>query len=132
MMKKIFALTILVAFLTCGVSLAATPTALTDNTVTGTPGLSIYGGVDAADAASDSAVLLGKMSKGVFFVGNVDTAVPLGQGYAIATKHSSGSKQYGTAHDSTAIYFLDVGTTALGSLSAEDNTAFTANSWTAM
>jgi hypothetical protein len=131
MMKKIFALMILVSFLTCGVSLAA-PTALNDNTVTTDSGWSIWGGVDGADAASDSAVLLGKMSKGVFFVGNVDTAVPLGQGYAIATKHGSGSKQYGTAHDSTAIYFLDVGTTDLGTLSDEDNKAFVDNSWTAM
>ena len=130
-MKKIFAFTILVSFLSCGVALAA-PSALGDNTVTSGDGYSIYGGVNASDAASDSAVLLGKMSKGVYFVGNVAATAPLGIGYAIATKHLSGSKQYGTAHDSTAIYFLDVGTAALGTLSAEDTTAFTANSWTAM
>lgn len=132
-MKKIFALTMLVSFLGCGTVLAA-PAALGDNTVTAGDGYSIFGGVDAADAATDSAVLIGKMSKGVFFVGNVDADATggMGQGYAIATKHSSGSKQYGTAHDSTAIYFIDVGTAALDTLTDEDTTAFTENSWTAM
>jgi hypothetical protein len=109
----------------------AAPAALGDNEPTAGGGYSIYGGVNAADATGASAVLLGKMSKGVYFVGNVDAATP-GLGYAIATKHISGSKQYGTAHDSTAIYFLDVGTAALGALSAETNAAFTTNSWTAM
>ena len=129
-MKKIFLLTSLVLLMACGNALAID--ALADNTPTANDGLSIYGGVDAADAVGAGAVLLGKMSKGVKFVGNVD-AVNDGLGYAIATKHDSGSKQYGTAHDSTSIFFLDVGTAALAALvDKEDATAFTSASWTAM
>jgi len=134
-MKKTFLLTVLISFMVCGTALAID--ALADNAVTAGPGRSIYGGVDAADAVSGSAILLGRMSKGVNFVGDVDADDTdgdgaLGSGYAIATKHEIGSKQYGTAHDSTAIFFKDVGDTALGAIGGEDKEIFVTNSWTAM
>ena len=130
-MKKIFLLTVLICLMVCGNALAID--ALADNTPTDGDGYSIYGGVDAADAVGAGAVLLGKMSKGVYFVGNVDDEDPKGEGYAVATKHLSGTKQYGTAHDSTSIFFLDVGTAPLAALADfESREAFTSASWTAM
>jgi hypothetical protein len=67
----------------------------------------------------------------VHFVANLDTAAPNGQTYAISTKHVSGSKAYGSASDSTAIYFQDTGSSALGTLTADTNSAFGA-AWTSM
>jgi hypothetical protein len=129
-MKKILALTIVISLFICGTSFAAL-TALGDDAVTAVAGSSIYGGVDAADAIGAGKVLLGKMSKGVYFVGALDTAVPNGQTYAIATKHGSGSKAYGSASDSTAISFKDTGSAALGTLGDNDSGAFAAG-WTTM
>jgi len=129
-MKKIFALAVVFSLFFCSTSFA-TISALGNNTVTAEPGSTIYGGVDAADAIGSGKVLLGKMSKGVHFVANLDSTAPLGQTYALSTKHISGSKAYGTASDSTAIYFKDTGDAALGTLSAEDNGAFGA-AWTSM
>ena len=124
-MKKV---TILIAVLILAASSSAfaVGTALVEDTITGTDGSSIYGGVDAADAARTDGVLLGKMSKGVNFRCNFDIL-----GFAAATKHLSGSKAYGTAHNSTAIRFSDVGTGAIPSLAFPDNGAFGAT-WTAM
>ena len=65
-MKKSFALTVMIALLTCGSALAIDQ--LGDATVTSVGGCSIYGGVNATDATSASAVLLGKMSKGVYVI----------------------------------------------------------------
>ncbi|WP_027714749.1 hypothetical protein [Desulfuromonas sp. TF] len=124
-MKKISILAVLFVFIACNVSFAA---ALASGGTTTTTGLQVFGGVDADDAAGSSSVLLGKMSKGVYFGAAYTTG-----GYACATKHTSGSKAYGTAHDSTAIYFQDIGTAALSTVtpSAASNTAF-GSAWTAM
>ena len=129
-MKKILALMVVMGLFFCGTSFAAI-TSLANNTVTAESGSSIFGGVDAADAIGAGKVLLGKMSKGVHFVANLDVAAPNGQSYALSTKHVSGSKAYGTASDSTAIYFVDTGDAALGTLGANTNSAFGA-SWTSM
>lgn len=123
-MKKIIVLLVLALFAICGTSFAAE---LGQDTVTSATGLQIYGGVNAADAAGGTSVLLGKMSKGVNFRAQYATS-----GYAIGTKHVSGTKSYGTAHDSTAIYFQDVGQAgAIPSLTAADNTSF-GTAWTSM
>ncbi len=50
---------------------------------------------------------------GTFSIGKLSTKVGLGwlndaTGYAIITQHQSGTKAYGTSHDSTAIYVKDV------------------------
>jgi len=121
-MKKVLAFTAFIMFVTCGSGFAAALGQDTDCTA----GYSIYGGVDAAQAA-DPGVLLGKMSKGVVFRAQYDDG-----GYAAGTKHGSGTKAYGTAHDSTAIYFQEVGQDGtIPSLDAADNTSFESN-WTAM
>ena len=129
-MKKIFTLAVVFSLFFCSTSFADL-TALGNNTVTTDPGSTIFGGVDSDDAIGSGKVLLGKMSKGVNFVANLDSTEPLGQTYALSTKHISGSKAYGTASNSTAIYFKDTGDAALGTLSAEDNDAF-GTAWTSM
>lgn len=115
-MKKIIAITALVLFASVGIGFAATigPT---------TAGYSLYGGVVAADVAGTNGVLLGKSSKGVQFAANYVTT-----GYAIVSKHTSGSKGYGTSADSTAVYFIENYTIAQPSASTID--AFV--TWTAM
>ena len=123
-MKKIF---ILLALITFAASSSCFAAALGVDTITTTPGLQIYGGVNAADAAGTTSVLLGKMSKGVNFRCNYSVT-----GYAAATKHTNGTKAYGSAYDSTAIYFQDVGLAGtVPSLSSVGNGSFGA-AWTAM
>ena len=129
-MKKILALALLLTFAVCNVSFAD-GTGLAADAITTNTGSMIYGGNDAADAARSDAVLLGKMSKGVHFRCNFDATD--GLGYAAATKHTSGSKAYGTAHDSTAIYFQDIGTADIPSVTSTTpgNDAF-GTAWTTM
>jgi hypothetical protein len=128
-MKKIVFLAIVMMIAVSGYAFAD-GTALNANTKTAKDGSLIYGGVDATDAARANGVLLGKMSKGVNF-----RAVPNISGFSAATYHFNGSKAYGTAHNSTAIYFQDVGTNAADGAwtlgTAWDNSAFGA-AWTAM
>lgn len=58
-------------------------------------------------ADSPAATTIAKTSKGVMIGVNF-----AGTGYSINTYHQNGTKQFGTAYDSTAIYFKDVGTAA--------------------
>lgn len=124
-MKKIVVLSMLFLLAISGSAFAAALAAGADSA----EGLSIFGGVDAADAAATSSVLLGKLSKGVIFQHNSEVT-----GYAIITKHTSGTKLYGTAHDSTAIRFKDVGVGAATgeSLSTAGVGAFADGGWTTM
>jgi hypothetical protein len=123
-MKKIFLLLTVLIF---AVSSSCFAAALAVNTITPTSGLQVYGGVDATDAGGTTSVLLGKMSKGVNFRCNYSTI-----GYAAATKHGNGTKAYGSAYDSTAIFFQDVGLTGtIPDLSSVGNGSFGA-AWTAM
>jgi len=123
-MKKIFLLLTLITFAASTSCFAA---ALAADAITPATGLQIYGGVNATDAAGSTSVLLGKMSKGVNFRCNYSAT-----GYAAATKHTSGTKSYGSAFDSTAIYFQDVGLAGtVPSLSSVGNGSFGA-AWTAM
>ncbi|MDG5469513.1 hypothetical protein P9J64_14375 [Deltaproteobacteria bacterium IMCC39524] len=127
-MKKIVFLTMVMILAVSGYAFAD-GAALASNTVTTTDGMQIYGGVDAADAARTNGVLLGKMSKGVSF-----RSAYLVGGFSAATYHMSGSKSYGTAHNSTAIFFQDIGDQAAAgawSLSSADNGAF-GDAWTSM
>ena len=122
-MKKIV---MLIALFTFGVAGSASAGALASGSVTTTDGLSIYGGLNAGVAAGATAVLVGKTSKGVKAGVNYTST-----GYAINTKHNSGSKAFGTAHDSTAIYTTELAVgAALSAPSAADNTSFA--SWTPM
>jgi hypothetical protein len=121
MMKKIFAIAAVALFFSAGSCFAAV---LDDGgDVTANPGLQLYGGVAGA---SNPGVLIGKLSKGVKCGATYGTL-----SYALTTKHDSGTKGYGTANDSTAIYFLELGEGDLEAPGADDNAAF-ATGWTAM
>jgi len=126
-MKKILAITACVSLLTSGVAFATELPAA--GGVTATDGLSLYGGIDAANAAGTSSTLIGKLSKGVKAGVRYDTETP-GTGYAVNSKHDSGTTAFGTANDSTAIYKSEIGTTALTAPTAPGNAAF--STWTAM
>ena len=122
-MKKIVAITALLLFVVSNSCFAA---ALASGAVTAGDALTIYGGSSAAVASSNTAVIIGKTSKGVRMGAAYNTA-----GYSINTKHDSGTKAFGTAHDATALYTTEVGTGALtAGPSAIGYTAF--QNWTAM
>ncbi|OGR31003.1 MAG: hypothetical protein A2091_06575 [Desulfuromonadales bacterium GWD2_61_12] len=127
-MKKILVLSALLIFVTCNLSFAAALGSAGTAAVTSTSGLQIYGGITATDAAGTASVLLGKMSKGVNFGANYTTTA-----YSLMTKHTSGTKAYGTAYNSTAIYFKEIGLTAIvaGDLPSEDQDSFSTG-WTSM
>ena len=114
-MKKIILISALFLFVFAGTTMAA-------NLTTGS-GEQVFGGVVAADVADPNGVLIGKLSKGVSGTFNFTTTA-----YAMITKHTSGSKAYGTSYDSTAIYFLEDFTLAVPS--AVDSTSF--STWTSM
>jgi hypothetical protein len=122
-MKKIIALSACVILLTSGLANAA---ALATGAKTPTDGLSVYGDITAAAAAAGTSTLIGKLSKGVYLGAAYTSAT-----YALTTKHNSGTTQYGTASDATAIYKQEVGTTALTAPGAATYSAFDTG-WTAM
>jgi hypothetical protein len=78
-------------------------------------------------ATSPAGADIGKMSTNVI-VGASYSAT----GYAIDTYHKSGTKAYGTAYDSTGIYWKDLGTG--GTLTAPTSSAATEaySGWTRM
>lgn len=95
-MKKIVILT---ALLTMAISGSAFAAALATGNVTTAAGMVIRGG--ASGQAATATNPLGKMSTGVRLSVAYGTT-----GYALVTKHDTGSKQVGTSNDSTAIYFV--------------------------
>lgn len=122
-MKKILSLIALLTFAMTGSAFGA---ALATGSVTASDGLSIYGGSSAAVAAGATKVLIGKTSKGVRAGARYITT-----GYALNTKHDSGTKAFGTAHDATAIYTTETGVGALTTApTAADYSSF--STWTAM
>lgn len=82
-------------------------------------------------ATTPANALIGKMSKGVVLCSAYSN-----QGYALATYHTQGTKEFGTAYDATAIYVKDVGAaatiTAPTSSKATDAAAFGGTGWSAM
>ena len=129
-MKKIIVLTVLLL----AIAGSAFAGAIGTNTLigaAGTGGLAVFGGVDAPAAAAASNPLA-RMSTGVQAVVNFDPATHLT--YALITKHVSGSKYFGTANDSTNIYWLqstkgDLVPGTAGGL--KDNSNFGTTGWTA-
>jgi len=105
-MKKILA-TILIVL---SFASSAFATAISTGTALTTAGLAVYGGVDATAAGAAPSPLV-KFSTGVF--GQVNFDATAHDAYAILTKHTSGSKLFGTANDSTNIYWKQVITGAL-------------------
>ncbi len=96
-MKRILAIT----FILSSMSTLALAAPLASGTVTGT-GVAIYGGVDAASALNATNGLV-RTSTGVRAIVNTDTGHTE---YALGTKHDTGNKIFGTANDSTNIYWF--------------------------
>lgn len=138
-MKKVLALTLLSLSFASSYAFAGQGTAgtvITNNTVTAAA-VSIYGG-NTQQNATDAKSPLIKLSSKVSAVVNweqVNKAQGLSTSYAIGTKHIDGSKIFGTASDSTTIFFkqnasgttLDAAVFGTGLLNANFITA----GWTA-
>lgn len=90
-MKKVLVLTALL-MLVAGSCLAATKVTAEGASLT---------------ASAPAELLICKASKGVKLGVQYDDTN--GTGYSISSYHTSGTKMYGTAYDSTALYFKDVG-----------------------
>ena len=120
-MKKIIALT--------GLFLLAASSAFAAAAATGATTANTEEGY-TLQATAPATTNIAKTSKGVRIAWNTTTT-----GYSLATYHMNGTKQFGTAYDSTAIMVKDVGTGATlaapsSSVSAE---AFpTSGGWSAM
>jgi len=123
-MKKIILLSLVSLMAFAGNSFAGAFE--TGATVTGGAGETIYG--SSVDAATTGGSVLGRLSKGVQLGVAYDTA-----SYALTTKHLTGSKQYGTAFNSTAIYNIESPSgTAVTAPSSAGQAAFAGAGWTAM
>lgn len=120
-MKKYILLTIVFFALTVGPAMATELAATTT-------GDGANGGETLA-ATTPAAGDIAKMSKGVRLAANYD-----GQGYAMVTKHNNGTKQYGSADDSTAIFSEVVDKTAAPETpDAASNTFFSGgDGWTSL
>jgi hypothetical protein len=113
--------------------LAATP-AFADLAASGalvltSTGLSVYGSNATGAVAVGTTPLIGKTSTGVGFGWKTGAG-----GYAILTQHKSGTRIFGSSHDSTSIVYKD---TAPGVIPASSDTPsvsdFTAfGGWTSM
>jgi len=133
-MKKIIALTMLA--LSFAGSAFAIGTDMASNDTAGS-GTSIYGGIDSTTAQSAVNPLI-KLSNNVSGVVNwTTTGTPkTSPGYAIGTKHLSGTKLFGTSNTSTSIYWkLDIAGSPItgakfGTNATNDNFSAAA-SWTA-
>lgn len=140
-MKKVLALTLLSLSFASSYAFAGNGvagTVLASNAVT-TPAISIYGGNTQANATAAKNPLI-KLSTNVSAIVNYDTvdqSVGKSSNYAIGTKHKDGSKIFGTASDSTTIFFKQnaSGTTlaagTFGTGKNNDNFATAGGGWTA-
>ncbi len=126
-MKKVLALTLVLMSVAGSAFAVSGGTTLTSTSGVATAGAAIFGGSTAliANAATNPIV---KLSSGVSGMSNYDVT-----SYAIATKHIKGSKIFGTAADSTNMYWKAspaaiINATEFGSGSANANFG----SWTSM
>jgi hypothetical protein len=97
-MKKTLLVTALLLAISSSAFAATQGTDLTTGTVSG-EGAAIYGGSDGTVAGNATSPIV-KLSTGVAGVAVYNTFA-----YSIATKHTKGSKVFGTANDSTSIYW---------------------------
>lgn len=121
-MKKIIMLTALLSMAFGGSAFA---TALVTGNVTSAAGQVIRGG--ASGQAATATNPLGKMSTGVYLSVAYDTL-----GYALITKHLTGSKRVGTSNDSTAIFFVQEPAGILTAVPSAASKAAFATGWTSM
>lgn len=102
-MKKLILL-IIIALSFSSIAFATDPAA---SGVSNTDGQTLYG-------ATPANLDLAKSSKGVYFGWFTGT-----NGYSVTTYHESGTKFYGTAYDSTQLYFDDVGTLTAAEIASD-------------
>ena len=134
-MKKVLALTLLSLSFASSYAFAATE--ITTGNVPAAAAISIYGGNSLANATAAQYPLI-KLSAKVSAVINWEQAAQaqgLSTGYSIGTKHIDGSKIFGTAWNSTTIYFKQdaSGTALTGTKFGSDtgNANFIVDGWTA-
>ena len=115
-MKKIFVITVLL-MMVAGSAFAATTTTSAGASLT------------ATDPAT---MTICTASKNVRLGVNYDDAN--GTGYALSSYHTQGTKMYGTAFDSTQIFFQDVGANYTGFAAPSSSVSLEAFStgWTSM
>lgn len=132
-MKKILALTLLLG------SFAGSALATSDMT-TNAPspeGVSIFGGIDTATAGAAANPLIKLSNKVSGIVNWTSAGTPAtSPGYAIGTKHNAGTKYFGTANDSTTIFWkLDAAGAGINGAkfgtAASNNNFDAAGKWTA-
>ena len=86
------------------------------------------------DAVTADSPLIGKLSTGVGVGMLIDSVA--GSGYSLVTQHKAGSKAFGSAYDSTAIFTtvneLNPGEVYLDVPTAIDETAFSGDAWRKM
>jgi hypothetical protein len=123
-MKKLAALIAMMGILASATAFAAGDLQ-TGTTVKDMYGPSITGADTSANAQLANAPLIGRLSKGVHLGVAYDTS-----GYALTTKHLTGTKIYGTAFNSTSIFSKDAA--AIDFPRANNATAFADGTWTAM
>jgi hypothetical protein len=116
-MKKIIALTSLFLF--------ASAPAFAAGSATGAATTATAGYILQSTAPATTNIV--KTSKGVMIGWNTAAT-----GYSIDTYHTNGTKQYGTAYDSTAVWFKDVGTNATFTNPSSSVTSEAFSGWTAM
>ena len=127
-MKKVLTLSLVIMSF-AGSAFAAPATTLTSGSGVAPAGSAIYGGSTAAIANASTNPIV-KLSSGVSGMANYDIT-----SYAIGTKHIKGSKVFGTAADSTNMYWKAspaaiINTTEFSTGSANAN--FTGGTWTSM
>lgn len=116
----------LVLLIALALMVASPAFAKTVKTSAATSGTSTAGAETLA-ATTPAQLDIGRASKGVFYGWQTS-----GTGYAINTYHKSGTKFYGTAYDSTAIFFQDVGVGATLTAPTSSVSADAFTGWTAM
>jgi hypothetical protein len=130
MKKSVIFITLLL--LSFAGSAFAAAVVLAKNAVTPSGVTGVYGGVDATSAGLAPTALV-RFSTGVSGLVNYESAT-LGKSieYQIETKHITGSKIFGTASDSTAIYWNQsaAGVLTNAKSTATNNANFVGNGWT--
>lgn len=132
-MKKIITL----ALVALSFSSSAFAAALATHTITTAAGQAVFGGTTAAEATNASNPLV-RFSTGVYGIVNFVANNNLSSSYALFSKHYKGSKIFGTANDSTNIYWqaeaaqpTNQPPIVIGSIpAANDNSGF-GTGWTA-
>ncbi len=118
-MKKYFVLFIVMLALTAGSAFAAGSATLNKGANPDTGGGTLV-------AESPAIATISKMSKGVFVTANTTLL-----GYTLFTPHLNGSKAYGSAHDSTALYTQEIDPADIVAPTAYGQVEF-ATLWTAL